>query len=73
MGGAEQPGVVVCLHPYGLGVYLPAEHTFGHVDAPMMGVATTSGLDDYPPVGSVLSLTVLGYSGTDQLRLFANT
>ena len=48
---------------------LPAEHAFGHVDAPMMGRISTSGLDDYPPVGSVLVVRVLGYSGTSQLRL----
>lgn len=65
----EQRGIVVCIHPFGLGVYLPDQDTFGHVDAPMMGLSTTSGLDDYPPVGSVLSLTVLGYSGAGQLRL----
>jgi hypothetical protein len=35
----------------------------------MMGRISTSGLDDYPPVGSVLAVRVLGYSGTSQLRL----
>jgi hypothetical protein len=30
----------------------------------MMGRISTSGLDDYPPVGSVLAVSVLGYSGT---------
>jgi hypothetical protein len=67
--GGDLRGVVVCVHPFGLGVYLPAEHAFGHVDAPMMGRISTSGLDDYPSVGSVLAVRVLGYSGTSQLRL----
>ena len=63
----------MCLHPFGLGIYLSDQHTFGHVDTPMMGLSTISGLEDYPPVGSVLPLTVLGYSGTGQLRLSAST
>lgn len=71
--GTEHRGVVVCLHPFGLGVFLPDQETFGHVDTPMMGRSATSGLDDYPPVGSVVLLTVLGYSGLEQLRLSVNT
>jgi hypothetical protein len=67
--GVDLRGVVICVHPFGLGVYMPDEHAFGHVDAPMMGLDSTNGLDDYPSVGSMLSLTVLGYSGTGQLRL----
>jgi hypothetical protein len=62
-------GVVVCVHPYGLGVHLADKQTFGHVDAPMMGVLSAHGLDDYPSVGSTLNLEVLGYSGSGQLRL----
>jgi hypothetical protein len=49
----------------GWGVYLPDEHAFGHVDAPMMGRDSNNGLD----VGSALAVMVLGYSGTSQLRL----
>lgn len=66
--GARVAGVVVCVHPYGLGVHL-GERTFGHVDAPMMGVPSVRELDDYPGVGSALNLEILGYSGTGQLRL----
>lgn len=67
--GAHVSGVVVCVHPYGLGVHVADARTFGHVDAPMMGKPSMGGLDDYPGVGSVLNLEVLGYSGTGQLRL----
>jgi len=62
---------VVCVHVFGLGVYLPEANAFGHVNAPSMGVATTPGLDDYPAVGTELWLRVLGISGTGQLRLSA--
>ena len=62
-------GVVVCLHPFGLGVHLAEEQTFGHVDAPMMGKPSARELEDYPAVGMALGLEVLGYSGTGQLRL----
>jgi len=37
---AETPvqGVVVCIHVFGLGVYLPREDAFGHVNVTAMGV-----------------------------------
>jgi hypothetical protein len=66
--GSHQSGVVVCVHGYGLGVYLTGQ-VFGHVDAPMMGRPLARDLDDYPGVGSQLHLEVLGYSGIGQLRL----
>ena len=62
-------GIVVCAHAYGVGVYLPDIGDFGHVNVPALGVAMLRDLDDYPAVGTVLSLTVFGRSGTDQLRL----
>lgn len=68
--GARVRGVVVCVHPFGLGVHLDGGQTFGHVDAPFMGVPTTKGLADYPQVGTALDLEVLGYSGgSSQLRM----
>jgi hypothetical protein len=62
--------VVVCVHAYGLGVWLPEHAVFGHVNAPHMGVPHAHTLDDYPTVGAVLTTGVLGYSGVQhQLRL----
>lgn len=67
--GVAADGVVVCVHPFGLGVYLSSEQGFGHVDVPMMGRPLSQDLADYPPVGSTLQLEVLGYSGRGQLRM----
>jgi hypothetical protein len=68
--GTRVAGVVVCVHPFGLGVHLDGGRAFGHVDAPFMGRPSVSGLEDYPQVGTALDLEVLGYSGgSDQLRL----
>ena len=64
-------GVVVCVHVFGLGIYLPSEDAFGHVNVTVIGVERTRGLDDYPAVGERLGLRVLGYSRTHQLRLAA--
>jgi hypothetical protein len=61
-------GVVVCVHVYGLGVYLPRHEAFGHVDVPAMGLERTRGIDDYPRVGTCLSVRTLGYAA-GQLRL----
>jgi hypothetical protein len=61
-------GVVVCVHVFGLGVYLPDQGAFGHVNVTAMGVEATRSLDDYPAVASRLEVQVLGYTG-DQLRL----
>lgn len=66
--GAMTEGVVVCVHVYGLGVYLPQHRTFGHVNAPAMGLGRTRSLDDYPRIGTCLSVRILGYAGS-QLRL----
>lgn len=56
--GSVIEGVVVCTHPYGLGVYVPRLAAFGHVDVPFMGRSELRSRDDEPPVGSVLPLTV---------------
>ena len=66
--GTPVEGVVVCIHVFGLGIYLRRERLFGHVNVTAMCVEQTHGLDDYPPVGIGLALRVLGYSG-GQLRL----
>jgi len=67
--GVAAEGVVVCVHPFGLGVYLGDEQAFGHVDVPMMGRPLAQELTDYPSVGSTLHLEALGYSGLGQLRM----
>jgi ribosomal protein S1 len=68
--GTRVKGVVVCVHPFGLGVHLDGGQAFGHVNAPAMGGPSVQGLEDYPQVGTALDLEVLGYSGgSDQLRL----
>jgi hypothetical protein len=68
--GQATEGVVVCVHVYGLGVYLPEHQTFGHVNTPAMGVERASSLDEYPSIGTRLSLRTLGYAGSQrQLRL----
>lgn len=61
--GARVTGVVVCVHPFGLGVHLDDGRTFGHVDAPAMGRPSARVLDDYPPVGTVLDLEVIRLLG----------
>lgn len=68
--GTRVKGVVVCVHPFGLGVHLDGGRTFGHVNVSVMGRPSVSELEDYPQVGTALDLEVLGYSGeSDQLRL----
>lgn len=62
-------GVVVCVHRFGVGVYLPSEADFGHVDVPFLGAGPFRDLDDYPVVGSFLSLQAVGRNGFGQLRL----
>jgi hypothetical protein len=69
--GSTEEGVVVCVHMFGLGLYLPVVRAFGHMDAPFMGVDASRGFDTYPPVGSHLTVAVFGYSGSGQLRLGA--
>jgi hypothetical protein len=68
--GEPVSGVVVCVHVFGLGVWLPDSAQFGHVNVTHMGVPETQTLDDYPGVGMPLSARVLGYAGVQhQLRL----
>lgn len=68
MEGRVEQAVVVCVHVFGLGLYLPGVDAFGHVNVPVMGVEVTRTLDDYPAVGARLSVKVLGYTA-QQLRL----
>ncbi|MBI5231014.1 MAG: hypothetical protein HY876_02490 [Coriobacteriales bacterium] len=67
--GTRVRAVVVCVHVFGVGVYLAAHEVFGHVNAPELLEGQLAGLSDYPSVGAVLDLIVLGRSGTGQLRL----
>lgn len=69
--GARVNGIVVCLHVFGLGVYLPEADAFGHVNVTEMGVESATRFpDDYPQIGARLSMIVLGHSGQQlQLRL----
>lgn len=71
--GERVDGVVVCAHPFGLGVHLPAAQDFGHVDVPFIGVdgATSLGLDDLPAIGTVLALESFGRNWRGQLKLRA--
>jgi hypothetical protein len=62
-------GIVVCAHVIGVGVYLPDQEDFGHVNASVLGLATPIQFEDYPAVGTLLSLTVFGRSPAGQLRL----
>ena len=68
--GCVVRGVVVCVHPFGLGVYLPDVHDFGHVNVPEFLDGPTETLPEYPAVGEQHQFVVLGRSGVhDQLRL----
>ncbi len=68
--GQAVRAVVVCIHVFGLGVWLPEQAVFGHVNVDLKWVPSPSALDDYPTVGTLLTANVLGYSGArHQLRL----
>lgn len=60
--GAPVNGVVVCHHPFGLGVYLADVDQYGHVNITAIGTSVR-GPNDFPAVGSAIEGTVLGYSG----------
>lgn len=61
----------MCAHAFGVGVHLPELGDVGHVNTPHLAGpdAAVRDLDDLPPVGSSLRLTVLGRSNGGQLRL----
>lgn len=67
--GEAVSGLVVCIHPFGVGCILIEREDFGHVNVTELGRATPKGMTDYPLIGERLRLEVLGYSGTGQLRL----
>jgi len=67
--GMRVTGVVVCHHPFGLGVRVDAWNQYGHADVPSIRDGVVSGPADYPPIGRTVSALVLGYSGSSQLRL----
>ena len=62
-------GVVVCHHPFGVGIYLDDEDQYGHVDVSHIRDGLVRGSEDYPGLGVRTSAVVLGYSGLGQLRL----
>jgi ribosomal protein S1 len=66
--GLVVSGVVVCHHPFGLGVRLADREEYGHVDVPQISDGMIRGPEDYPAVGEHVRGRVLGYAG-DQLRL----
>ena len=70
--GDQVHGVVVCHHHYGLGLYLPDRDEYGHVNITSIKPPgeRIDGTADFPPVGSQVDGTVLGYTGIDsQLRI----
>jgi ribosomal protein S1 len=68
--GASVTGTVVCHHPFGLGVHIDDCNEYGHVNITEIGVDPLRGPEDFPPIGSVVTATVLGYTGIHaQLRL----
>jgi exosome complex RNA-binding protein Csl4 len=66
--GEAVSGVVVCHHPFGLGIRLDERHEYGHVDVAQISEGIIRDADDYPPVGERVRARVLGYAG-DQLTL----
>jgi hypothetical protein len=68
--GTPISGIVVCHHPYGLGVYLEDRDEYGHVNITAIGTGPLRGPQDFPPIGALVNGTVLGYSGQHaQLRI----
>jgi hypothetical protein len=73
--GVEVTGVVVCHHHFGIGVKLDGRDEYAHVDIISIDPGGPP-LDEtlFPPVGSTVTGTVLGYTPDDgkppgQLRL----
>ncbi|KRF40696.1 hypothetical protein [Terrabacter sp. Soil810] len=63
-------GVVACQHVYGIGVYVPEQEVWGHVNVTAMGVARVrENFVDHPAIGTHLRLQVLGRTPNGQLRL----
>jgi len=67
--GTFVTGMVICHHPFGIGVRLDESGQYGHVDVPFIRNKVTRGPDDYPAIGQAISAVVLGYDGFGQLRL----
>ena len=66
--GQAVSGVVVCHHPFGVGVRVDERGEYGHVDVSQISGGIINGPDDYPQLGDRVRARVLGYAG-DQLRL----
>jgi hypothetical protein len=62
-------GIVACQHVYGIGVYVPEQDVWGHVNVTAMGVAQVRDFVDHPAIGAHLRLQVLGRTPSGQLRL----
>ncbi|MBO0608904.1 hypothetical protein [Myceligenerans salitolerans] len=60
---------VVCHHPYGLGVWVDGVDQFGHVNVPGISDEPIGSPENYPPIGDRLRAVVIGYNGSQQLRL----
>jgi predicted RNA-binding protein with RPS1 domain len=70
--GTRVEGSVICHHPYGFRVRLTSVEQSGHVNITEVSEGTVLGEDDFPPIGRVLALTVIGYTEIGrQLRLSA--
>jgi hypothetical protein len=69
--GTRVGAIVVCHHPFGMGVYIEERAEYGHVDIPFIAPGRLRGPEDFPPIGSQVDATVSGYTAIDgQLRLY---
>lgn len=54
---------VVCHHPFGLGLHLPAHGAYAHVNVPEISATVVRGPGDFPPIGSAVRARSFGPSG----------
>jgi hypothetical protein len=67
--GTAVDAVVVCHHPFGMGLYVESVRQYGHVDAQNVRNRGMHDPDDLVPIGTAVTAVVLRYSGVGQLRL----
>jgi len=70
--GTRITGEVICHHAFGMGVRLDGPVQYGHVNITEISQGPLRGPEDFPPIGSHVSVVVIGYTGIGgQLRLSA--